>query len=189
MAALLFAPGDDVRAAVEAACAEASAGGELASPANFNGGGQVVIAGHKAAVERAGAAAKARGAKKVIPLPVSAPFHCALMRPAAERLAAELAKVSFRSPAVPVVTNVEAAPNQDGERVRDLLTRQVTAPVLWEQSVQRIAAMGVTAAVEVGHGAVLTGLLRRIGVDIEGICGDPEATAALLSSREDIAHA
>jgi [acyl-carrier-protein] S-malonyltransferase len=180
MAAILLPP-ELGRADVDAACAEAARGtGEIVSAANLNGGGQVVIAGHKAAVERACAAAKARGAKRAVPLAVSAPFHCALMQPAADRMAAELARVAIRSPAVPVVSNVEAAPNQDGERVRDLLVRQVTAPVRWEESVQRIAAMGVTAAVEVGAGAVLAGLVRRIApaIDVHG-AGDPEAIAAL----------
>jgi [acyl-carrier-protein] S-malonyltransferase len=172
------------RDAVEAACQEAAAG-QVVSPANLNGGGQVVIAGHKAAVDRACAAAKARGAKRALPLAVSAPFHCALMQPAAERLAAALARVTFRSPAVPVVTNVEAAPNQDGERVRDLLTRQVTAPVRWEESVQRIAAMGASDAIEVGAGTVLAGLVRRIAPTLAThAAGDLAAIAALADLRE-----
>jgi [acyl-carrier-protein] S-malonyltransferase len=184
MAAILLPP-ELGRADVDAACAEAANGtGEIVSAANLNGGGQVVIAGHKAAVERACAAAKARGARRAVALAVSAPFHCALMQPAAERLADELARVAVRSPAVPVVTNVDAAPNQDGERVRDLLVRQVTAPVRWEESVQRIAAMGVTAAVEVGAGAVLANLMRRIApaIDVYGT-GDPAAIAALAELK------
>jgi [acyl-carrier-protein] S-malonyltransferase len=179
MAAVLGLGREDV----EAACREAQSGagsGEVVSPANLNGGKQVVIAGHRAAVDRAGAAAKARGAK-VVPLAVSAPFHCALMQPAADRLAAELSRVSFRSPSVPVVTNVEAEPNQDGERVRELLTRQVTAPVRWEESVQRMAAMGVTAAVEVGAGAVLASLVRRIAPSISvRAAGDAASIAELV---------
>jgi len=189
MAAILMLDASEV----EAACREAAAAtGQVVSPANLNGGGQVVIAGHKAAVERACEAAKARGAKRAVPLAVSAPFHCALMQPAADRLAAELARVSFRSPTVPVVTNVEAAPNQDGERVRDLLTRQVTAPVRWEESVQRIAALGVTSAVEVGAGAVLAGLVRRIAPGIQvHAAGDPEGVVALaaLAARKEGSHA
>src|SRR5215471_15772492 len=183
MAAILFPPGRGA-AEIEAVCAEAAAG-EVVSPANLNGGGQIVIAGHRCAVERACAAAKARGAKRAVPLSVSAPFHCALMQPAAERLAAELALVDFRSPTVPVVTNVEATPNQDRERIRDLLARQVTAPVRWEESIQRIAAMGVTAAIEVGAGAVLAGLVRRIAPDlpVHG-AGDPDAIAALAQLGE-----
>jgi [acyl-carrier-protein] S-malonyltransferase len=145
---------------VAAVCREV-AGDEVVSPANLNGGGQVVIAGHKAAVERACLAAKARGAKRALPLAVSAPFHCELMRPAAERLARELAQVEIAAPAWPVVTNVEAEPNSDPARIRDLLTRQVTAPVRWEESVERLASMGVASAIEVGFGSVLAGLVRR----------------------------
>ncbi|HXU82613.1 MAG TPA: ACP S-malonyltransferase, partial [Polyangia bacterium] len=147
------------RAGVEAACAEAARElGAVVSPANHNGGGQIVIAGAKGAVERASALCKERGGK-VIPLKVSAPFHCALMKPAADRLAAELARIEVMAPAVPVVTNVEAAPNQDAARVCELLVRQVTAPVRWEESIQRLGAMGVSGAVEVGVGRVLAGLV------------------------------
>ncbi|HVV49524.1 MAG TPA: ACP S-malonyltransferase [Polyangia bacterium] len=177
-------------AAVAAACAE-SAAGEVVSPANLNGGGQVVIAGHKAAVERACAAARARGAKRAVPLPVSAPFHCVLMQPAAEKLAAELARAEVIAPRVPVVTNVEAAPNQDPARVRELLARQVTAPVRWEESVQRLAAMGVTRAFELGAGNVLAGLVRRIApaITVES-AGDPDAVVALAKNAgEDPGHA
>ncbi len=178
MAAILGLGADEVAAV----CQEVG-GAEVVSPANLNGGGQVVIAGHKAAVERAGLAAKGRGAKRVVPLAVSAPFHCALMQPAAERLAAELARVEIAPLAAPVVTNVEAAPNQDPGRVRELLTRQVTAPVRWEESVQRLAATGVTAAIEVGAGNVLAGLVRRIAPAIEvQSAGDPEAIDALAKA-------
>ena len=150
-------------AAVAAACTEAVGGEALVcEPANENGAGQVVIAGHAAAVERAMALCKQRGAKLVKALPVSAPFHCALMAPAAERLAGELAGVEVGALAVPVVTNVEAEPNQDATRVKDLLVRQVTGAVRWEQSVLRLAAMGVTDVVEIGAGRVLTGLCKRI---------------------------
>jgi [acyl-carrier-protein] S-malonyltransferase len=177
MAAILGLDG----AAVAAACAEA-AQGEVVSPANLNGGQQVVIAGHKAAVDRACVAAKARGAKRAMPLAVSAPFHCALMQPAADKLAAELARLEVTAPRVPVVTNVEAAPNQDPARVRELLTRQVTAPVRWEESVQRLVAMGVTRAIEVGAGDVLAKLMRRIapGVSIDSV-GDPQAIVSLVA--------
>ncbi len=177
MAAILGLAADEVAAA----CREA-AGAEVVSPANLNGGGQVVIAGHKAAVERACAAAKARGAKRAVPLAVSAPFHCALMQPAADRLAAELARVEITASEVPVVTNVEAAPNQDPTRVRELLTRQVTAPVRWEESVERLASMGVTRAIEVGAGNVLAGLVRRIAPAITtASAGDPDAIVALTT--------
>ncbi len=175
------------RADVEAACAEAVAtsgsDGEIVSPANFNGAGQIVIAGHKAAVDRACAAAKSRGAKRAMPLAVSAPFHCALMQPAADRLAIALAGVSFAPLALPVVTNVEAAKNQDASRVRELLTRQVTAPVRWEESVEAIAAMGVTEAIEVGAGRVLAGLVKRIAPSIQMYgASDPTSIAELVGA-------
>jgi [acyl-carrier-protein] S-malonyltransferase len=177
MAAILGLGADEVAAA----CREA-AGAEVVSPANLNGGGQVVIAGHKAAVERACAGAKARGAKRAVPLAVSAPFHCALMQPAADRLAAELARVEIAASELPVVTNVEAAPNQDATRVRELLTRQVTAPVRWEESIERLASMGVTRAIEVGAGNVLAGLVRRIAPAITtASAGDPDAVVALTT--------
>jgi [acyl-carrier-protein] S-malonyltransferase len=175
MAAILGLSGEDVAAA----CQEA-AGGEVVSAANLNGGGQVVIAGHKDAVDRACAAAKTRGAKRAVPLAVSAPFHCALMQPAADRLAAELARVEVAPPAVPVVSNVDAKPNQDAARVRDLLARQVTAPVRWEESVQVLAGLGVESVVEVGAGNVLGGLVRRIAPDLSvHAAGDPASIEAL----------
>jgi [acyl-carrier-protein] S-malonyltransferase len=150
------------RAGVEGACAEAARElGAVVSPANHNGGGQIVIAGAKAAVDRAAALCKERGGK-AIPLKVSAPFHCALMKPAADRLAAELARIELMPPAVPVVTNVEAAPCTDPARLKALLIEQVTAPVRWEESVQRMVAMGATRAIELGVGNVLAGLVKRI---------------------------
>ena len=182
MAALL---GID-RAAAEAACEEAMrlGPGEVVSPANLNGGGQIVIAGHKEAVKRACEAAKRRGAKKAVTLAVSAPFHSALMQPAADRLAVELARIEVRDPPVPVVTNVEATPNMDRGRVRDLLTRQVTAAVRWEESVQALAALDVTEAIEVGHGTVLAGLVKRIAptIRVRG-SGDPAAIAVLTAAQ------
>jgi len=164
---------------VDAVCREV-AGDEVVSPANLNGGGQVVIAGHAAAVARACVAAKARGAKRAIPLAVSAPFHCALMQPAADRLAGELERVEIKAPAWPVVTNVEAEPNSDPARVCALLTRQVTAPVRWEESVQRLTSMGVSSAVEIGFGNVLAGLVRRIAPALQvHAAGDAESISAL----------
>jgi [acyl-carrier-protein] S-malonyltransferase len=175
MAAILGLGADEVAAV----CREV-AGGEVVSPANLNGGGQVVIAGHKGAVDRACAALKAKGAKRAVPLAVSAPFHCALMQPAADRLGAELARVEFAAPQVPVITNVEAAPNQDAARIAELLTRQVTAPVRWEESVQRLAALGVRRALEVGGGNVLAGLVKRISPEIEVLAaGDPDDIGAV----------
>jgi [acyl-carrier-protein] S-malonyltransferase len=171
---------------VAAACREV-AGAEVVSPANLNGGGQVVIAGHKAAVDRACVILKARGARAV-PLSVSAPFHCALMQPAAERLAAELARVQFSAPEVPVITNVEAAPNQDPGRIAELLARQVTAPVRWEESVQRLAGLGIRRALEVGAGSVLAGLVKRIAPEIEVLpAGDPDSIGA--ASEKGASHA
>ena len=147
--------------AVEAICRDA-AQGEVVSPANFNGGGQLVIAGHAGAVERAIGLAKERGAKRALPLPVSAPFHCALMVPAGERLADVLAGVEVLPLSVPVVTNVEASPNSDAERVKDLLVTQVSSPVRWEESVGTMVDLGVDRFIELGPGKVLGGLIKRI---------------------------
>lgn len=142
-------------------CAEA-AQGEVVSPANFNSPGQIVVAGHTAAVNRAIEIAKAKGFRKAMLLPVSAPFHCALMQKAAERLAEALQPVQVNPLATPVVTNVEAKPNSDAARVKPLLVAQVCAPVLWDQIVQQIIAAGVTNFVEIGPGKVLAGLVKRI---------------------------
>ena len=156
---------------VSAVCQEAAAG-EVVSPANLNGAGQIVIAGHRGAVDRAGAAAKARGAKRVVPLPVSAPFHCALMQPAADRLRAVLAAVEVAAPAFPIVANVDAEPNIDAARIKDLLVRQVTSPVRWDACVATLARLGCTAAVEVGPGRVLSGLVKRIAPSITCCAAD-----------------
>jgi [acyl-carrier-protein] S-malonyltransferase len=180
-----------LEAAVVAEACAAAAQGEVVSAANLNGAGQIVIAGHKGAVERASAACKERGAKMAKMLVVSAPFHCGLMQPAADRLARALADVSFDKPKVPVITNVEAAPNTNAARIPELLTRQVTGSVRWEESVLAIAARGVTAAIEVGEGKVLAGLVKRItpAIVVHG-AGDPEAIAALAPSLfgQEAAH-
>lgn len=147
--------------AIEEACREAAAG-EVVAPANVNSPGQVVIAGHAAAVERASAACKARGAKRAIPLPVSAPFHCDLMRPAQERMQADLAALAFADAERPVVRNVDAREVRAAAECRDGLVRQVSAPVLWQQSVERLVELGVSTFVEVGPGSVLGGLVRKI---------------------------
>ncbi len=152
------------RNAVAEACAEA-AEGEVVAPANLNAPGQVVIAGSAAAVQRAGERAKARGAKRVIPLPVSAPFHCALMAPAEARLAPELRALAVQAPRVPVVANFDAEPKTDGAAAVDALVRQVSAPVRWEDVIARLASAGVRAYVEVGPGTVLSGLVRKIQRD------------------------
>jgi [acyl-carrier-protein] S-malonyltransferase len=149
------------RDGVTAACAEA-AEGDVVAPANLNAPGQVVIAGAAAAVVRAGEAARARGAKRVIPLPVSAPFHCALMRQAEARLAPDLRALTAAAPRVPVVANVDAALKVDAASAIEALIRQVSAPVLWEDVVMRLASEGVRAYVEVGPGTVLSGLIRKI---------------------------
>jgi [acyl-carrier-protein] S-malonyltransferase len=156
MAAILGLDGD----AVARACAEAS-DGEVVSPANLNGSGQVVIAGAAAAVARAGERAKALGARRVIPLQVSAPFHCALMKPAEERLAPELRALAVADPRVPVVANVDGAPKTDAAAAIEALIRQISAPVRWEDVMRRLIDEGVTAFVEVGPGNVLTGLARK----------------------------
>lgn len=147
--------------AVESLCTE-TAGGEIVSPANLNGGGQVVIAGARPAVARAMALAKERGAKRVLELPVSAPFHCALMRPAAEGLDKVLADVEVRPFSIGVITNVEAEINNDASRVKSLLVRQAVSPVRWEESIKRLEALGPDRVLEIGPGKVLTGLIKRI---------------------------
>ncbi|WP_426745771.1 ACP S-malonyltransferase [Myxococcus faecalis] len=153
-------------AKVKAAC-DAAAEGQVVSPANYNSPEQTVIAGDAAAVERAGVKCKEAGAKRVMPLPVSAPFHCALMEPVKPRLAAVVGGVKLSAPAVPVVTNVEARPNQDVSRVVPLLLEQVSAPVRWIECVEALKAEGVTRVVELGPGKVLCGLVKRITKDIE----------------------
>jgi [acyl-carrier-protein] S-malonyltransferase len=149
---------------VDAACREASAHG-VVSPANFNGGDQIVISGAAKAVAAACEAAKAAGAKRALPLPVSAPFHCALMRPAAERLAVELRAVPQGAFRFPVVANVTARPYGAGDRVAEVLIRQITAPVRWEESVRGMRESGADCFLEVGPGKVLSGLVRRIEKD------------------------
>ena len=163
-------------AAVRQACDEA-AEGEIVSPANINSPDQVVIAGSAAAVARAGARAKALGAKRVVPLPVSAPFHCAMMKPAEERLAPELRTLSVHTPRVPIVANVDAIPKRDGEGAVDALVRQVSSPVLWDDIMGRLASEGVTTYVEVGPGRVLSGLARKRHKD---------ATVLAFSAPDDL---
>jgi [acyl-carrier-protein] S-malonyltransferase len=178
MAALL---GLDDSAAREVALEAAQ--GQVCDVANDNGGAQVVVSGHKAAVERAVAIAQSRGAKRAVMLTVSAPFHCALMAPAADAMRQALADVELRSPAVPVVANVEATPITEPDAIRDALVRQVTGTVRWRESVSRMVGDGVTAMVEVGAGKVLIGLVRRIApaVVTSGI-GKPEDVAAFKAS-------
>jgi len=141
---------------------EEAAEGQVVSPANYNSAGQVVIAGHTEAVARAVELAKEKGAKRAMLLPVSAPFHCSLMAPAGERLVEVLADISVNGMTLPVVTNVEAAPNQDASRVCDLLVRQVCAPVRWQETVSCMVNLGVTRYIEIGPGKVLSGLVKRM---------------------------
>jgi [acyl-carrier-protein] S-malonyltransferase len=152
-------------AEVEEACRE-SADGEVVAPANVNSPGQVVIAGHATAVDRAVARCRARGARRAVRLPVSAPFHCPLMRPAQERLAADLAALPLEDPDVPLVNNVDARVARTAEECREGLVRQVSAPVRWQQSVERLVAEGVDTFVEVGPGRVLSGLVRKIAAGV-----------------------
>jgi [acyl-carrier-protein] S-malonyltransferase len=157
MAAILGLDAEGVRRACEEA-----AQGEIVSPANINSADQVVIAGTAAAVQRASQRAKALGAKRAIPLPVSAPFHCALMSPAEARLEPDLRSLHARDPRVPIVANVDAEPKTAAWAAIDALVRQVSAPVLWDAVVQRLASAGVTTYVEVGPGRVLGGLVKKI---------------------------
>jgi [acyl-carrier-protein] S-malonyltransferase len=147
-------------------CVESSQG-EVVSPANFNGAGQVVIAGTKCAVSRAMALAKERGAKRILDLPVSAPFHCQLMQPAAEGLERILSAIDVQPFSVGVITNVDADVNLDVERVKSLLSEQAVRPVRWEESVKKLAELGCTRALEIGPGKVLKGLMKRIVPAIE----------------------
>ena len=169
--------------AVAQACAEASMG-DVVSPANINGGGQIVIAGSRDAVARAGERAKALGARRVVPLPVSAPFHCALMKPAAARLAPELRALAAHDPRVPIVANVDAEPKRTAGAAIDALVAQVSSPVRWEDVVRRLASEGVTTYVEVGPGAVLGGLVRKIQRDATVVrFGGPEDVGSVEALR------
>lgn len=163
-------------------CREA-AQGEIVSCANFNEPSQTVIAGHAAAVERAGVLLKAAGAKRVLPLPVSAPFHCELMAPVVPRLDAVLSTITFKAPTVPVVTNVEATPNADASKVKALLLRQVTGSVRWIECVQALEQAGVTRVVELGPGKVLSGLVKRIAKGLECVnVEDPPSLEKALAA-------
>ncbi|SFM91995.1 [Acyl-carrier-protein] S-malonyltransferase [Izhakiella capsodis] len=167
-------------AAVAKACEEA-AEGQVVSPVNFNSPGQVVIAGNREAVERAGVACKAAGAKRALPLPVSVPSHCALMKPAAEQLALALANITFNAPVLPVVNNVDVECESDAQAIRDALVRQLYNPVRWTESVEFIAAQGVSKLLEVGAGKVLTNLTKRIVDTLSASAvNDPATLSAAL---------
>jgi [acyl-carrier-protein] S-malonyltransferase len=179
MAALL---GMEFDAAV--AVAAEAAQGQVCEAANDNGGGQVVVSGDKAAVERAVEIAKGKGAKRAMLLPVSAPFHCALMKPAADAMADALSKVSVKAPAVPVVANVAAQPVTDPAEIVRRLVAQVTGTVRWRESVAYMAGQGVKTFYEVGAGKVLSGLVKRIADGATGVAvGTPDDVAAFKASR------
>ena len=163
-------------ATAEQLCGEA-AQGEVVGVANINSPGQIVIAGHRAAVERAVEAAAARGGRKSVLLPVSAPFHCALMKPAADRLATELERVAVSDPRVPVVRNVDGGVTRTADEVKPFLIQQVASPVRWTDCVERLVREGATGFLEVGPGRVLTGLLKRT---LDGARGHPVEDPASL---------
>ena len=166
-------------AGIAAACAEA-AQGEIVEPVNFNANGQTVIAGHKAAVERAMEACKARGAKMAKALPVSAPFHSSLIRPAADKLAARQAELTFKAPLIPVINNVDVEIESEPARIKDALIRQAYNPVRWVETIQKMAAMGITTVAECGPGKVLAGLTKRCA---DGISGVALADAASIEAN------
>jgi [acyl-carrier-protein] S-malonyltransferase len=177
MAAIL---GADVET-VAAACAEA-AQGEICSAANINSPNQIVIAGAAAAIDRAIEIVKARGAKRAVKLNVSAPFHCAMMMPAQDRLALDLNELEFKDLAPPVVTNVDARPINKGAEARDALVRQVSQPVRWLESVEFLATQGVQTFIEIGPGKVLSGLVRQINRELR--CLNVEDESSLRAARE-----
>ncbi|MDB5810407.1 MAG: fabD [Betaproteobacteria bacterium] len=181
MAAILGLDDDAVRAA----CAEA-AQGEVVEAVNFNAPSQVVIAGHKAAVERAAASAKAKGAKRAVMLPVSAPFHASLLKPAAERLEKALAGINFNAPRIPIVNNVDVAVVGDPQQIKAALARQACSPVRWVEVIQHMARAGVTHVGECGPGKVLAGLTKRIEGGLQGfaIADAASLTQSLQIFRE-----
>jgi [acyl-carrier-protein] S-malonyltransferase len=174
---------------VEEICS-AAAQGEVVSPANINTPEQIVVAGHAGAVQRVMDAALASGAKRAVPLPVSAPFHCALMRPAQERLAPELAALPFQNLSVPLVNNVRAEVVQDGDAARRGLLDQIPSPVRWEPSIRKLLSLGITHFVEVGPGRVLTGMMRQIdrsaaALNVEDTKSLEKALAALSNQPSE----
>ena len=180
MAAILGLDADAVADVCREALKDVAAQGEVVSAANINGGGQVAIAGSAAAVARASELAKTRGARRAVPLQVSAPFHCALMKPAEDRLAPELRALRAHNPRVPVIANVDAQPRRDARGAIEALVAQVSSPVLWEAVVRRLASEGVTTYVEVGPGTILSGLVKRIHRDATVVnFGSPDDLAAV----------
>lgn len=180
MAAILNLDDDKIREA----CAEAAAG-EVVEPVNFNAPGQTVIAGNKVAVERACEVCKARGAKRAVLLPVSAPFHSSLIRPAADKLAARLAELDFAVPQIPVVNNVDVAIESDPARIKDALIRQAYSPVRWVETIQKMGALGAATVAECGPGKVLAGLTKRCAEGVSGLAlADLAAIEAAVSTLE-----
>jgi [acyl-carrier-protein] S-malonyltransferase len=174
MAAILGLDDDGARAA----CADA-AQGEVVQAVNFNAPGQVVIAGHKSAVARAIEACKARGAKRAMPLPVSAPFHSSLMQPAANKLEGYLKDVAFAAPVVPVINNVDVKAETDPSNIKNALVRQAASPVRWAEIIRRMAGEGVTHVLECGPGKVLAGLVKRIEPKLQGLAAADRASLEL----------
>jgi [acyl-carrier-protein] S-malonyltransferase len=178
MAAILGLQDDQVRQV----CADA-ANGEVAEAVNYNSPGQVVIAGNKAAIDRACELAKGAGAKRALPLPVSVPSHCALMKPAAERLAEMLTSVEINSPSIPVLHNVNVANAVDGDEIRQLLAQQLYSPVRWVETVEKMAASGASVLLEAGPGKVLAGLTKRIDRNLKGVAVfDPDSMNSALET-------
>jgi len=171
MAAII---GLDDQAIIDA-CAKAQ-NDEVVAAVNFNSPGQVVIAGHKAAVERAGVLCKEAGAKRVLPLPVSVPSHCALMRDAADKLAEEFNNITFNTPQIPVVNNVDVAAETDVEAIKLALIKQLYSPVRWTESIQKLSTIGVSLVIEAGPGKVLQGLIKRIDKSITSVSVNDQAT-------------
>ena len=186
MAAVLNLALEKIQEACEEALASAEPG-SVCQPANINSPGQVVISGSKAAVEKAAELCKSKGAKRAVMLPVSAPFHCALMQPAQERLAEDLEALHFQTPKVPLMCNVDATLIGDAHATRDALTRQVTGAVRWDESVRKMIEMGVEQFAEVGPGSVLTGLLRQIDKSKTGMNVQDEATLQKVKNHFGLA--
>ncbi|KUE79089.1 malonyl CoA-ACP transacylase [Aeromonas schubertii] len=177
MAAIIGLDNDTI-----AANCEQAAEGQVVSPVNFNSPGQVVIAGHKEAVERANVLMKASGAKRALPLPVSVPSHCALMKPAAEKLAAALEQIQVKAPAIAVINNVDVVRESDPAAIKQALVRQLYSPVRWSESVVAMADADIALTIEMGPGKVLTGLAKRCNARVEGIhANDPASFEAALA--------
>ena len=168
-----------------AANCEKAAQGQVVSPVNFNSPGQVVIAGHKEAVERANVLMKESGAKRALPLPVSVPSHCALMKPAAEKLAVALQSIEIKAPAIAVINNVDVSTETDAARIKDALVRQLFSPVRWTETIEAVANAGVEFEVEMGPGKVLSGLVKRIDKRVDGAAiNDPASLQDILTKLQ-----